>query len=68
MPWLVTSQTRRYYGKIRRAVREVDAVIAVSQSTANDLRELTDVPPEKLHVVLEAADQAAREGKEVFLR
>lgn len=56
-PWLVTSDSRRYYGQVRRAVREADAVIAVSQATARDLLELADAPPEKLRVVYEAADE-----------
>jgi glycosyltransferase involved in cell wall biosynthesis len=58
MPQLVTRESRRYYGGIRRAVREADAIIAVSQSTARDLLELAEAPPEKIHVVYEAADPA----------
>jgi glycosyltransferase involved in cell wall biosynthesis len=58
MPWLVTDASRRYYGSIHRAVREADAIIAVSQSTANDLTELVGAPPQKLSVVYEAADSS----------
>jgi glycosyltransferase involved in cell wall biosynthesis len=56
MPWTVTGASRRYYGAIDRAVREADAVIAVSQSTARDLVELVDAQPEKISVVYEAAE------------
>jgi len=58
MPWLLTAQSRRYYGSIRRAVAEADAVIAVSQATAWDLVDLVEAPSEKLHVIYEAADPA----------
>lgn len=56
MPALLTAASRRYYGGIRRAVREADAVIAVSQATRRDLLELAGAPAEKVHVVYEAAD------------
>jgi glycosyltransferase involved in cell wall biosynthesis len=56
MPGLLTGASRRYYGAIHRAVREADAIIAVSQATANDLAELVGAPREKLSVVYEAAD------------
>jgi len=57
MPWLLTRESRHYYNGIRRAVAWADAIIAVSESTARDLRELLDVPTSKLHVIYEAADQ-----------
>ena len=56
MPWLLTDPSRRYYAGIRRAVREADAIIAVSETTAKDLVELADAPPERIHVVYEAPD------------
>lgn len=56
MPWILPTQSRRYYGGIRRAMREADAVIAVSQATARDLLALVDAPPDKVHIVYEAAD------------
>ena len=56
LPHLVTGQSRRYYGGIRRAVQEADAIIAVSEATAHDLVELVDAAPEKVRVVYEAAD------------
>jgi glycosyltransferase involved in cell wall biosynthesis len=57
MPWLLTSSSHRYYGAIKRAVHEADAVIAVSEATARDLVELVGAAREKVHVVYEAADQ-----------
>jgi glycosyltransferase involved in cell wall biosynthesis len=56
MPHILTSDSRRYYGQVHRAVREANAVIAVSEATACDLRELTPVDPARVHVVYEAAD------------
>lgn len=55
-PWLLTADSRRYYGAIGRAVQEADAIIAVSQTTARDLVELVGAPPEKTHVVYEGVD------------
>jgi glycosyltransferase involved in cell wall biosynthesis len=54
MPRILTSQSRRYYGGVARAVREADAVIAVSHATASDLIELVGAAPEKISVVYEA--------------
>jgi glycosyltransferase involved in cell wall biosynthesis len=56
MPWLLTRQSRRYYGGIRKAVVQADAIIAVSEATARDLQELVDVPATKVQVIHEAAD------------
>lgn len=56
MPGLLTGQSRRYYGGIHRAVEEADAVITVSQATADDLIRLVHAPPGKVHVVYEAPD------------
>ncbi|MSQ24354.1 MAG: glycosyltransferase family 1 protein [Chloroflexi bacterium] len=56
MPRLLTEESRRYYGEIRRAVQEAKAIIAVSQVTADDLVRLAGARPEKVHVVHEAAD------------
>lgn len=60
MPELVTDASRRYYGGIRRAVREADAIIAVSRATARDLIELTGAHAEKVSVVYEAADSTLK--------
>lgn len=60
-PEHLTAQSRRYYnGQIHWAVRQVDAIIAVSQATCADLAEYTGAQPEKIHVVPEAADPAFR--------
>jgi len=58
MPWLLTKESRRYYNGIRRAVAWADAIIAVSEATARDLRDLLDVPVAKVDVIYEAADEA----------
>ncbi|MBM2813167.1 MAG: glycosyl transferase group 1, partial [Chloroflexi bacterium] len=60
MPELVTDASRRYYGGIQRAVREADAIIAVSRATARDLVELAGAPAEKVSVVYEAADSTLK--------
>lgn len=56
MPWLLTRESRRYYNGIHKAVTQADAIIAVSQATAHDIRELLGVPEDKVHVIYEAAD------------
>lgn len=54
-PQFLTRESRRYYNRqIERAAESADRIIAVSQHTAKDLRELLSVPPEKIRVVLEA--------------
>ena len=55
-PWTVTGTSRRYYGGIHRAVREADAIVAVSQATARDLVELAEADPEKITVVAEGVE------------
>ena len=54
-PQWLTPQAARYYGRIDRAVRSAEQVIAVSECTRRDLLELLDVPPEKVSVIYEAA-------------
>jgi glycosyltransferase involved in cell wall biosynthesis len=56
MPWLLTRESRRYYNGIRGAVRNADAIIAVSHATARDIRELLGVSDDRVHVIHEAAD------------
>jgi glycosyltransferase involved in cell wall biosynthesis len=58
MPWLLTPGSQRYYGAIKRAVQEADAVIAVSEATARDIVDLVGTHVAKVHVVYEAADRA----------
>lgn len=57
-PETLTESSRRYYGRIGRAVRSANRVIAVSQATRDDLIRLVDADPDKIDVVLEAADPA----------
>lgn len=55
-PETLTAESRRYYGQIRRAVGDADRVIAVSRCTRDDLLRLVGADPERIEVVLEAAD------------
>ena len=59
-PHLLTRSAARYYGQIDRAVRKADHIIAVSQSTRNDLLNLLGVPESKITVIYEAADEVFR--------
>ena len=54
-PEILDDDAKRYYGQIGRAVRDADAIIAVSAATANDLHNLLAVLPERVTVVPEAA-------------
>lgn len=54
-PEILDDKARRYYGQISQAVTNADAIIAVSEATAADLRELLVVPSERITVVAEAA-------------
>jgi glycosyltransferase involved in cell wall biosynthesis len=47
---------KRYYGQLDRAVRVAERIIAVSESTAADVRTLLRPDPGRLHVVYEAVD------------
>ncbi len=55
-PHFVTKEGARYYGQIDRAVRHADRIIAVSQSTKNDLIRMLGVREDKVSVIYEAAD------------
>ena len=55
-PHFVTKEGARYYGQIDRAVRHADQIIAVSQSTKNDLIRMLGVREDKVSVIYEAAD------------
>lgn len=49
-----TADSLRYYaGQIERAVKQADQIIAVSQTTKDDIVHLLDVPEEKITVVYE---------------
>ncbi len=54
-PGLLTEESQRYYGQIRRAVLSTDHIIAVSESTKRDLVLLAGADPRKTTVVYEAA-------------
>lgn len=59
-PHFLTKDSARYYGQIDRAVRHADQIIAVSQSTKNDLIHLLGAPEDKITVIYEAADPVFR--------
>lgn len=51
--------------KMKWAVKECDAFICVSQSTASDLRRLFNVHPDKIHVVYEAMPNKCKLNKQI---
>jgi glycosyltransferase involved in cell wall biosynthesis len=55
-PHFLTQDAARYYGQIDRAVSRADHIIAVSQSTKNDLVRMLGVSEDKISVIYEAAD------------
>jgi glycosyltransferase involved in cell wall biosynthesis len=56
-PQFLTTESRRYYnGQIRRAVRQADAIITVSQATRADLIDRLAVPSDKITVIQHGAD------------
>ena len=55
-PHFLTKDAAKYYGQIDRAVRRADGIIAVSQSTRNDLVRMLGVREDKISVIYEAAD------------
>ena len=59
-PNFLTPQAARYYGQIDRAVRRADRIIAVSQSTKDDLTRLLGVQEKKITVIYEAANPIYR--------
>lgn len=60
-PEHLTAHSRRYYNdQIHWAVRQADAIIAVSQATRADLLAYTGAQPAKIHVIPEAADPTFR--------
>ncbi|MFN2252418.1 MAG: glycosyltransferase family 4 protein [Anaerolineae bacterium] len=50
-PELLTSDSLRYYGRVRQAVLRADRVIAVSRHTRAELLELTDVDADNVRVI-----------------
>lgn len=59
-PHLLTAESARYYGQIRRAALSAERIIAVSESTARDVVEQLGVSREKVRVVYEAANPLYR--------
>ncbi|HSN77512.1 MAG TPA: glycosyltransferase, partial [Anaerolineae bacterium] len=55
-PHFLTEDSARYYGQVDAAVERADHIIAVSESTKNDLVKLLGAPRDKITVVYEAAD------------
>jgi glycosyltransferase involved in cell wall biosynthesis len=59
-PHFLTKEAAQYYGQIDRAVRHAHHIIAVSQSTKNDLVRMLGAPEDKISVIYEAADPLFR--------
>lgn len=59
-PHFLTEESARYYGQVEAAVERADHIIAVSESTKNDLVKLLGAPRSKITVVYEAADPLYR--------
>ena len=54
-PRFLTRDSARYYGQVDVAARQVDHIIAVSESTKRDLIRLLGVPEDRVSVIYEAA-------------
>jgi glycosyltransferase involved in cell wall biosynthesis len=59
-PEILTDDARAYYGQVQRSTASADGIIAVSEATRRDICELLDIPPERVHVIYEAADPVYR--------
>lgn len=59
-PQFMTRESANYYGQIDVAVRNTDHIIAVSQSTSEDLQRLLGVAESKISVIYEAASPLFR--------
>ncbi|MBI2862262.1 MAG: glycosyltransferase family 4 protein [Chloroflexi bacterium] len=59
-PELLTPESTLYYSQVERAVREADLVIAVSQTTKQDLIHLLGVTEDRIRVIYEAPDSIFR--------
>jgi glycosyltransferase involved in cell wall biosynthesis len=55
-----TAASLRYYGQVPRAVRDAEAIIAVSRATARDLSELLGVPRDRMRVIHHGVDPTYR--------
>jgi len=54
---LLTEESKRYYGQVRRAAHDAEALIALSQSARDDIVHLLGVSPEKVAVIYGAASE-----------
>lgn len=59
-PHFVTQDSAHHYGLIDQAVRRTDHIIAVSESTKNDIITLLGAPERKITVIHEAAEPIFR--------
>jgi len=59
-PQFVTARSARYYGQVEEAVKHARRIIAVSNSTKNDIMALLGTPESKIDVIYEAADPMFR--------
>lgn len=59
-PAILDSAAQAYYGQACASARRAAALIAVSESTRRDMAELLAIPPERVHVVHEAAGEQFR--------
>ena len=57
-PHFLTKDSAAYYGQIDRAVRHAKHIIVPSESTKQDLTAMLGVPPNKVSVIYEAADES----------
>ncbi|HEX8219490.1 MAG TPA: glycosyltransferase family 1 protein [Chloroflexia bacterium] len=54
---LLTDESKRYYGQVRRAAQDADALIALSNSARDDIASLLGVTPGKVAVIPGAAGE-----------
>jgi glycosyltransferase involved in cell wall biosynthesis len=59
-PEILDDNARRYYGQVRRAAHDADAIITVSQATRRDIVELLQIDDRRIDVIAEAADALFR--------
>ncbi|MEP7187760.1 MAG: glycosyltransferase [Roseiflexaceae bacterium] len=67
-PEILDASARAYYGQVSSNAQRADAIIAVSESTRQDIAQFLDIPIEQIDVIYEAAAPlytqiALREGE-----
>ena len=55
-PAILDDDARRFYGQVRAAAHNAQAVITVSEATRADISTMLELPPARVDVVYEAAD------------